>query len=203
MRRNLWVVPLFTLAMGACNDASNPEGELNENEVITTVVATFTPQSGGTALVYRWADPENDGDPVVDAIELSDAEDYTLGVQFLNELEDPPEDITLEVDAESDVHQVFFFGTAVAGPATGPNPEAVVTQAYADSDTNGLPVGLENTIVTDTVGTGTFTVLLRHMPPESETAVKVAGLAEDAATNGFDALPGDTDAEVGFDLVVE
>ena len=33
-------------------------------------------------------------------------------MRFLNELEDPAEDITEEVEDESDQHQVFFTGTA-------------------------------------------------------------------------------------------
>jgi hypothetical protein len=186
--------------LGGC-DVQNP-GEVNENEVITTVVLTFSPQAGGGALEFRWADPENDGSPVVDDIALSDANDYDLAVRFLNELEDPAEEITDEVDEESDQHQVFFTGTAVDGPASD-NAGAPLTQAYADTDVNGLPVGLNDTIVTNAPGSGTFVVTLRHLPPEDDVAVKVAGLAEDVAAGGIDAIGGDTDAEVRFDLVVQ
>ena len=200
--RFLLTVPCaLTLALlGGC-DVQNPD-ETNENEVITTVVLTFSPQSGGTALEFRWADPENDGSPVIDDIALSDADDYDLGVSFLNELEDPAEDITEEVAEESDQHQVFFTGTAVDGPASD-NEGAPVTQAYADTDDAGLPVGLDNTVVSNSTGNGTFIVTLRHLPPQDDVDVKVAGLAEDVAAGGFDAIGGDTDAQVTFDLVVQ
>ena len=190
-----------TLALlGGC-DVQNPD-EVNESEVITTVVLTFTPQGGGTALEFRWADPENDGSPVIDDIALSDADDYDLGVSFLNELEDPPEDITEEVAAESDEHQLFFTGTGVNGPAAD-NAGAPITHAYADTDGAGLPVGLYNTIVTDGAGSGTFIVTLRHLPAQDDVALKVAGFAEDVAAGGFEAIGGDTDAQVTFDLSVQ
>jgi hypothetical protein len=192
----------IALFAAACSDVNNPE-EVNENEVITTVSLTFTPASGGASLTFAWADPENDGNPVIDDIVLSDADDYTLDVSFLNELADPTEDITEEVDAESDQHQVFFTGSAVAGPATGENPDAVISHAYADEDANGLPVGLANDIATLGVGTGTLTVTLRHLPPENDTAVKVEGLAEDIAADGIQNLPGDTDASVDFNVEVQ
>jgi hypothetical protein len=166
-------------------------------------VLSFTPLAGGDVLEFRWADRENDGSPVVDGIVLLDADDYDVTVSFLNELEDPAEDITVEVEAEADEHQVFYTGTAVEGPATGDNPDAVVTHVYADTDIDGFPVGLDNGIVTQAAGTGTFIVTLRHLPPESGTAVKTSSLAADLAQGGFEALPGDSDAQVTFDLTVQ
>lgn len=193
---------LTTLALAACQDTENPE-ETNPQEVITTIVLAFTPQAGGDALEFSWADPENDGSPVIDDIVLADADDYDLAVRFLNELEDPAEEITEEVDAESDVHQVFVTGTAVEGPATGENAAAVVTHAYDDTDANGLPVGLANTITTVAPGTGTFIVTLRHMPPENDTPVKTATAADDVAAGGLESIGGETDAQVTFDLEVQ
>jgi hypothetical protein len=198
------LLPLFLLFTGACKDVEGDDHDHDhENEVITTVVLAFTPAGGGSELVFEWADPENDGSPVIDDVVLSDAEDYTLSVSFLNELEDPAEDITVEVNDESDQHQVFFTGTGVEGPATGANPGAVIEHAYADTDGNGLPVGLDNDIVTRAVGTGELTVTLRHMPAENDQAVKVDGAAEDVAEGGFGAIGGDNDAQVTFGLAVE
>lgn len=195
--------PLSLLSfLAACEDVKNPE-EVNAEEVITTVALAFTPASGGAAIEAAWADPENDGSPVIDDIVLSDADDYTLAVSFLNEIEDPPEDITEEVDAESDQHQVFFTGTAVESPATGENASAVISQAYDDSDANGFPVGLTSAIATLGVGSGTLTVTLRHLPPENDTPVKTGTLAEDLAAGGIESLPGETDASVEFSLAVQ
>jgi hypothetical protein len=181
---------LFLLA---CKDTEHPH-EHNEGEVITTVGLSFAPASGGEALLATWADPESDGSPVVDPIVLSDADNYTLSVSFLDELEDPPEDITREIEEESDEHQVFFTGSSL-GP--------VVTQTYEDTDAGGLPVGLENTITTVAAGTGTFVVTLRHLPPENDTPVKVEGLAEQATRDGLESLPGDSDVSVTFELTVQ
>lgn len=195
------LLPLPLLLLVACGDVEKPD-ETNPEEVITTVGLVFTPDSGGAASEFRWADPENDGSPVIDDIMLTDGESYTLAVSFLNELEDPAEDITEEVDAESDQHQVFFTGSAVEGPATGENASAVVSQAYDDTDANGFPVGLSNLIGTLGAGSGTFTVTLRHMPPEDGSDVKTGELAGDVATGGIESLPGDTDATVDFSLMV-
>ena len=196
----LLLLPVLTLA--ACDDVKDPS-ETNPEEVITTVVLDFTPTSGGDTLTFTWADPENDGSPTIDPVVLSDASDYTLAVSFLNELEDPAEDITLEVEEESDQHQVFFTGAAVEGPSTGDNPDALISQAYADTDANGYPVGLEDDIGTLMTGTETLTVTLRHLPPESDTPVKTGTLADTAASGGVAALPGETDASVDFELTVE
>lgn len=193
------VLPLVLLA--ACADIEKPDEE-NAEEVITTVVLDFVPASG-SASSFAWSDPEADGSPVVDDITLADGETYTVSVSFLNELEDPAEDITEEVGAEDDQHQVFVTGSAVQGPATGTNAAAVVSHAYADADANGFPVGLENTVASLMPGSGTLTITLRHLPPENDVAVKTGTLAEDAASSSLDALPGDTDVSVDFALTVE
>jgi hypothetical protein len=195
---------IAALMLPACDeDVTNPTTPGNNPEVITTVTLDFAPTAGGSPLSFRWADPENDGSPVIDSVVLADADDYTLAVGFLNELEDPAEEITLEVHEESDVHQVFFTGTAVESPATGTNPDAVITQAYADTDVNGFPVGLESDVTTVAPGTGTLTVTLRHMPAEGGVAVKTGDLADVVASSGIAALPGETDASVDFSVEVQ
>ena len=196
------IAPMFLVFATACGDVENPEGE-EENEVITTLVLTFTPVAGGDALEFSWADVENDGNPVIDDIALSDADDYDVTVSFLNELEDPAEDITLEIQDEDDEHQIFFTGTAVQGPATGTNASAVVEHAYADADADGLPVGLDNTFTTLGTGSGELSVTLRHLPPENGEAVKVSGLADTVASDGFGAIAGDNDVQVTFALDVQ
>jgi hypothetical protein len=197
MKRLLTFAPLFALA---CNDVNDPD-PVEENEVITTIVLTFTP-TAGDALEFRWSDPENDGSPVIDDIALSDADDYALTVAFLNELEEPAEDLTAEIADEAEEHQVFFTGSAVAGPASD-SDGAVITHAYADEDAGGLPVGLDNTITTDAVGEGTLFVTLRHLPEEGGAVVKVDGLAETVRDEGFGAIGGDNDAQVEFPIAVE
>lgn len=191
----------LSLLTTACGDVNNP-GEDNEGEVITTVELTFTPDGGGTAITASWADPEDDGSPVIDDITLADATTYALSVRFLNELEDPAEDITEEVAEEDDEHQVFFTGTAVDGPA-GTGSAAVVTHAYDDEDGDGAPIGLDSTISTTGAGSGSFIVTLQHLPPEDGSPVKTATLADEVASGGLSALPGEADASVTFTLTVE
>lgn len=191
----------LALALAGCADTTRP-ADLNPGEVITAVRLRFTPSDGGAVVEAAWSDPEADGDPVIDPIVLDDAVDYTLAVAFVDELSQPDQDLTTEIEAEAEQHQVFVTGTAVSGPATGDNPDAVVGQAYGDTDADGLPVGLVHAIGTLAPGSGTFEVTLRHLPVEGGVPLKTASLAEDAATGGIGSLPGDTDAAVSFDLTV-
>ncbi len=190
-----------SLSAVGCVDVATPDPPDNEQEVITTVKVTFTPAGGGNALEFAFADPENDGSPVIDDVALENGTSYTMAVAFLNELEDPAEDITAEVEEESDEHQVFVYGSGVSGPATGENAAALVTHAYADTDANDLPVGLSNTITATAAGSAELKVMLRHLPVENETAQKVADLA--AALAAGETLPGEPDVDVTFPLVVE
>jgi hypothetical protein len=194
------LLPVIALVV-ACSDTSKPE-ETNEEEVITTVTLTFTPAGGDAAVTASWSDVDGDGTPTVDGISLSDASDYTLTVAFLNELEDPAEDITTEVAAESDEHQVFLTGTAVSGPASTASG-AFLAHTYADADANGLPVGLENTVATSGTGSGSLIVTLRHLPVEGGVALKTEGLAEQVASDGLGAIPGASDVSVEFAVTVE
>jgi len=198
--------PLLLL-LAACADVEGDDHDHDhhdhEHEVMTTISLTFTSQTDGSAFEAVWADPENDGSPVVDDIFLLDGDAYDVSMGILNELEDPAEDVTPEITDESEEHQFFFTGSAVEGPATGANDAAVVAHAYADLDENGLPIGLSNTFTTLAIGAGELTVTLRHMPPESDQAVKVEGLAETVAEGGFGAIGGANDIEVTFNLEVE
>ena len=199
------MTPFLLLFAAACSDVEDGDGHTHshdENEVITTVTLAFTPDAGGADLTFTWADPEDDGDPVIDSIVLPSG-DYSMSVSFWNELEDPAEDITEEIDDESDSHQVFFTGSGVEGPATGTNGSAVISQAYADTDPNGLPVGLSNDIASVQAGTGDLIVTLRHMPPEDGSDIKTSTAADDVASGGFTAIGGDNDVQVTFPIEVQ
>lgn len=207
-------IALSLLFVTACDDVKDNDDDHDHDHnhgLTTSLILNFTPASGGETLSFAWSDPENDGDPIVDDILLPDASDhdhhdaetYTLDIEVWNELEDPAEDVTLEIAELDDEHQFFFTGSAVEGPATGTNSEAIIEHAYADSDADGLPVGLTNTITTLDWGSGELTVTLRHMPPESGEPVKVEGLADDVASGGFSAIGGDNDIQVTFNIEVE
>ena len=180
-------LPLVLVA-GCSDDIST----INSGELITTVVMTFS--ANGTDVVATADDPDGDGGapPAIDPINLAPGT-YALSVRFQNRLEDPPEEITEEVGDESDVHQVFFTGTAATGP---------LMLSYADTDANGLPIGLANSVVA-TAGTGMLTVTLRHMPPINDTPVKTADLADSVKQSGTASLPGESDAVVTFGVAVQ
>lgn len=193
IRTSCVVAAVSSCLLLACSDDG---GSTNENEVLTTVMLNFAPSGGGAAVAAEFNDPDGDGGtaPTIDPVNLT-AGMYTLTVRFQNRLETPAEEITTEVMNESADHQLFFTGTAVVGPAsstaTGP-----LTQSYGDTDANGFPIGLSNTVVAVT-GTGTLTVTLRHMPPE-EPPVKAANTAMLVKSGGLDAIGGSTDAQVNF-----
>lgn len=194
----LGALTLCPLAVG-CSDGG---GSQNEQEVFTTVSLTFTPVGGGAPVVAAFKDADGDGGnpPTVDPINLVAGKQYTTTVTFLNELEVPAADISLEVKDEGDQHQLFFTGTAVNGPASN-QPAAALTHMYSDMDINGLPLGLVNNFAT-VAGTGALTVTLRHLPPLNGSAAKVAGLAETVKASGLSAIGGETDVSVNFTVTV-
>lgn len=201
MRLGSCTVLVASLGLAACGgDDDSPS---NPEEVITTVTLDFAPEGGGAAVAAEWDDPDGNGGagPTIDPIDLADGTTYTLTVGFENRLEDPAEIITEEIVDESDQHQIFFTGTAVDGPASNEDG-APLTQTYADEDANGLPIGLENSIVA-AAGTGELTVTLRHLPPVNDVAVKTAELAQEVLDTGFGSLAGSTDAQVNFTVTVE
>ena len=183
--------------VAACGD---PGGGEDANELITRVELTFTPAAGGAAQTFRFDDDDGDGgypgmsEPITLAAGM-----YDLAVAFQNALEDPPEDITLEVRDEAIEHQVLFTGSSVVGPATA-NTVGPLMHSYADTDDHGLPIGLASSIVAS-AGTGDLIVTLRHMPPE-EPPEKAADSAANVATGGFSAIGGSTDAQVTFSVTV-
>ncbi|MGB0646060.1 MAG: hypothetical protein ACPGQS_02735 [Bradymonadia bacterium] len=190
----------------ACGDDHGHDhdhhGHDHENEVMTTVNLTFSPASGGDNLVFTWRDADGTANPVIDDITLAEGETYTLDIQILNELEDPAEDVTAELQDELDEHQFFITGSAVSGPASD-SDMALMTHAYADVDGSGNPVGLANTIETIAAGTGGLKISLRHMPPVNDMPVKTADLADLVKAGDLSSLPGNFDIQVEFNVTVQ
>ncbi|MEM7160168.1 MAG: hypothetical protein AAF799_45440 [Myxococcota bacterium] len=185
--------------------------EHDETEVITTVTLTFTPQGEGTPVTAAFTDPDGDGGASgsADPITLAAGTTYDLTLSFTNELVDPVEDVTAEIQEEAEEHQVFISGDTVTGPASTSSDAPLVTHAYADTESTyghddtgeDLPVGLANTIEATTAGMGTFSVRLQHMPPLNDEPIKTPGLEDVFAMDG--ALPGDVDVDIDFQLTVQ
>jgi hypothetical protein len=208
------------LALGGCPGDDGGDGDMGgddgiESEIITTVRLTFTPVGGGTPVVAAFTDPDGDGgvSGSADPITLVDGETYALAIEFLDELQEPAVDITAEVEDEAEEHQVFIHGNAVVGPATFVSLGGIVEHAYADIESTygpnatgeDLPVGLANIITTLKAGTPDFDydfwVTLRHMPELNGQPQKTADLAD--ALRRSEPLPGDVDAFVQFQIVVQ
>jgi hypothetical protein len=155
---------LLVLAIfSSCKKESNPE--TNDEEVITTMKLSFVPVGGGTTLTYQYDDADGPGGnaPVQDVIALSPSKSYQVSVKLLNKTVNPVEDITTEVQAESDAHRFYYE------PSTGSN----ITVSQLDNDTNGVPLGVNGTWTSGAASTGTLKVTLRHYPgtpPGKETA---------------------------------
>jgi len=159
---------------------------VNEEEVITTITATFTPQNGGTSIVLTSRDLDGDGPdkPVVTVSgNFATGAVYNGAVTFLNELEDPAGNITEEVFEEGHEHQIFFTQAGLG------------TFAYADTDVNGNPIGLKFTYTaTPNAATGNLTIRLIHEPNKD-----AEGVANGVITNAG----GSTDAEEVFNVSVQ
>lgn len=186
------LIPILLLVAACGGDDTGPS---NENELITTVILTF--EDGAASTVFEFDDPDGDGGdpPTIDPLNIP-AGTYAVTVGFENRLENPPEDIAAEVADEADEHQVFLTGSAVDGPASD-QPGAPFTHTYADQDGNGLPIGLDNTIVAGS-GTGELTVTLRHLPPVNDQPVKTADTAAQVRDGGFSSIGGQNDVQVTF-----
>ena len=163
---------LFT----ACSDDDENPAPVNEEEVITTMNVTLTPQGGGTAITLQSQDLDGDGPdaPVITVSgNLEDFTTYDGSIELLNETETPAEDVTLEVAEEAEEHQFFFSSTGSIGNIT-----------YLDADANSNPIGIEFSISTQQPGDASLTITLRHEPlkPNDGTLAGAGGETDIAQT---------------------
>ena len=172
----LLAIPFLYFSCSDDDDNSIPE-PINEEEVITTLNVYVD-----EILAMSSTDVDGDGpiEPVVTDGVLEAFTHYEVRLEFLNELENPAEDITEEIEEESDEHQVFFSST-IAG----------VEFEYTNFDNQDppLPLGTTFNLITGDSGTGTITITLIHEPMKPN--------------DGLDSAGGETDIEVIFNVTVE
>ena len=192
MRTNLKFTALAFVAAAAfagCkkdeDDPVTPVTPPNEEELITTLTLHFHSAHDVEHKHFEFTDLDGDGGnaPEIHADTLSADSVYSVEIEVLDESGTPAEDITAEILAEGDVHQFFF-------QFSGANASA----AYADTDANGLPVGLNSTWTIGAASNGTVVVTLRHEPNKTG-----AGVSSGDITNAG----GESDIEVTFPVVIE
>jgi hypothetical protein len=172
---------LLSIAMIGCSDDDATPEPVNEEEVITTVILTLTPESGDQ-VVLTTIDLDADGplEPETTVSgSFSENTEYQGAVRFLNQTETPAEEITDEVLEEADEHQVFYTTTE------GLN----ITTTYLDFDSNGNPLGVSITLETGEASSGSLTVTLRHEPVKPN--------------DGLDSAGGETDIATSFDVSIQ
>jgi len=189
---------LFLLAAGltvGCSDDEPMEMENEEEEEISRVTLTFTPDNGEDAITADWfdADGEGSGAPTIDNIALNEGVTYTLTLEFVNTLGATDEDITSEISEEANDHMIFFSFTdgIFSDPTGNGNVDSRNDPInYNDQDANGLPLGLSTswTAGGHTDNPGAFTIILKHQP-ELKTA-------------SSDASVGGTDVDITFPLTI-
>lgn len=171
---------LFT----SCGDDEDPIIE-NEEEVITSVTLTLSPNGPQETVVLGFSDPDGDGgdDPV-----FSTTGAIVANASYQGQLSFGNEDgsIDAEIIDEGIDHQVFY---QVSGGAN-------LDFAYATvgNDINGLPVGLSTLLTTGAAGNGELTITLRHEPNKLASGIAI----DNPAVAG-----GSTDVEVTFQVAVQ
>ncbi len=180
---------IAALTFSSCNNDDDDSIPVNEEELITTVTAIYTPVDGGTAVTLQYKDLDGEG-ANAPLITVSSAfaknKTYNGTVTFKNESVNPAEDITPEIVEEGVDHQLFYQTTGTLNAFT-------YGTASSNFDKNGKPVGLQSIFTTTEAASGNITITLRHEPNKSAANVSAGDI-----TNAG----GSTDAEVSFPISV-
>ena len=187
--QSIAIVLAITTILTACSD-DNQATPVNEEELITTLTAVFTPAGGGASITLEYKDLDGDGpNEPVKSVSGPFAQNtiYTGVVSFKNESVSPTENLTAEIVAEAEDHQIFY-------QKTGTLNEFVYATNADNFDANGKPIGLQTVFSTTTAAAGTLTISLIHLPNKS-----AVGVANGDPTNAG----GSTDATAQFSVVVE
>ena len=183
-----FVLSLATIFTSCSNDRDATP--VSEEELITTITAEFTPEGGGTPITLKYKDLDRDGfndDPATISGTFAKNTIYNGVVTFENESVNPAVDITEEILAEAEEHQIFYEKTGTLNDFTySPNAD--------NFDANGKPVGLKSVFTTTGAATGDLIITLIHLPKKSEPGVSSGDI-----TNAG----GSTDAQAIFPIAVE
>jgi len=162
----------------------------NPEELITTMIYTLTPISGGgSTVIYTFRDLDGDGgNPPVISISGNGGDSLVTGAVYngtivlMNESSNPATNITDEVEAESEDHQFFYDPIGLHASIV-----------YSDQDDNGFPIGLQTTVTPSGPGAGSIGITLRHLPDKA-----AAGVSDGNIQNAG----GETDIAVSFPVLI-
>ena len=182
----LWALPLFSVLLFTSCEKDDPDIP-NEEELITTLIYTLTPEGGGSPVEFRFKDLDGEGGnpPVYSLDTLMSNTNYSGVIILANDIVNPSMIISEEVLEEAEDHQFFyqFSNQSFSGGFD-----------YADADANGNPIGLLTSFATGTPLTTDLTITLRHQPNKS-----AVGVSSGDITNAG----GETDIEVTFSVVIQ
>lgn len=172
------LIPSIIFTVGCKRNIDDPEDphDHNEEELITTVELHFT-NSAGSHIMATWSDIDGPGgtDPVIDSLFLDTNSVYDVSIEFLNESGEEAEDMTHEIEEEDDEHLICFDV-----------PSDNLTIDRTDSD-GTFEVGLMSKWTTSEATIGSVTISLKHQPDVKDGTC----------------VPGETDVEVTFPMVIE
>lgn len=177
---NCYLILVATMLFMSCTKEETIDP--NEEELITTVMVKLTEVGTTTTqtIVFKDADGTGGLPPQqFDSILVNANKQYAAEVKFFNESVSPAIEITDEVLAESDEHQLYFQPILAA-----------IVVSNLSVDPLGLPVGLTSTWTVGAKGSGSITITLKHKPG----GIKAAG---DPITKG------ETDVEVSFGVRIK
>lgn len=182
MKKSFLFLGLASVLFLSCEedekDVKNP-GTGEEEELITSVDLFFSDTNNilqNSTFQFKDVDGPGGAEPsVFDTIRLKTNQVYSMNLSFLNEAENPAEDITEEIEEENKEHIICFN-------------HASQQLEIVRTDTDGeFEVGLESRWKTLAADTNEVTLTLKHQP--------------DGIKNGS-CSPGETDVEVTFVLMI-
>jgi len=169
--RTLLLALLATPAVLSTSCKKEDPHDHNESELITTVVYTLTPATGGTPVTATFRDLDGTGGaaPTITPLTLAANTSYIGTITYLDETKNPAQNISEEVRQEANDHLVGYTS----------NPAGLLTIARTDRDANMRELGLATTLRANAAGTGSLRVILYHQPGTKNATTNLNGSESD------------------------
>ncbi|GAA4422583.1 hypothetical protein GCM10023188_00320 [Pontibacter saemangeumensis] len=173
------MIGALLVAGTSCKDDEPKPEPVVEQETITTVTLNLVPEGKGQNATVTFGDQDKNGTPEIGTLTLAPNTVYNFTVDLFDDSKTPPVDISAEVLAEGDEHELFFQ----------PSNDLNATIQKTDMDKNNRPIGLEGTLETGEASSGTLKVTLKHQEGLKGTTSDIS--------------KGETDVEVDFPTVIQ